>query len=107
MVLIGTNIFGAALAFIAGAAVAALNYALSRYALTARPSRYLGTQIVRQIVQIAYLAILFMFGGHTPWDTVWLLAGGAFGVTLPMFYFTFRLVRLNNSIHAKEDSADG
>lgn len=107
MAVIGTNIFGAALAFIAGAAISACNYALSRHTLMTYPSRYIGTQVVRQIVQIAYLVILLMFGGHTPWDTVWLLAGGGLGVTLPMFYFTFRLVKLNNSIHAKEDSADG
>lgn len=105
--MIGTNIFGAALAFMAGAALAALNYALSRHTLMTRPSRYIGTHIVCQFIQIAYLVILLLFGGYTPWDTVWLLAGGGLGVTLPMFYFTSRLVRLNNSIHAKEESADG
>ena len=107
MVIIGTNLFGAALAFAAGAAVAAVNYVFSRYLLTARPSLYVGMQAVRQVVQIAYLVVLLLFGKHTPWDTVWLLAGGALGVTLPMFYFTYRLVRLNDSLHGKEKSSDG
>ena len=107
MVIIGTNLFGAALAFAVGAAVAALNYAFSRYLLTTRPSLYVGTQAVRQAVQVAYLVILLLFGKHTPWDTVWLLAGGALGITLPMFYFTYRLVKLNDSLHRKEESPDG
>ena len=107
MVIIGTNIFGAALAFVVGAALAAVNYAFSRYLLTTRPSMYVGMQFVRQAVQIAYLVILLLFGGRTPWDTVWLLAGGALGITLPMFWFTYRLVRLNDSMHGKEKSSDG
>lgn len=107
MVIIGANFFGAALAFAGGAAIAALNHVFSRYLLTARPSMYVRMQAVRQIVQIAYLVILLLFGGHTPWDTVWLLAGGGLGVTLPMFYFTYRLVKLNDSMHGKERSTDG
>ena len=68
---------------------------------------YVGMQVVRQAVQVVYLVILFLFGRHTPWDAIWLLVGGALGVTLPMFWFTYRLVKLNNSLHGKEESTDG
>ena len=72
-----------------------------------RPSMYVGMQAVRQLVQIAYLVILFLFGRHTPWNPIWLLVGGAVGITLPMFYFTYRLVKFNDSLRGKEESSDG
>lgn len=105
--MIETNILGTALAFAAGAAIAAVNYALSRYLLIKRPSMYTGMQIAWQPVQIAYLAALVLFGGYTPWDRLWLLVGGGLGITLPKFWFTYRLVRLNDSLHEKEESSDG
>lgn len=105
--MIGTNMLGAALAFVIGAAVAAVNYAFSRYFLIKRPSVYAGMQIVWQPVQIAYLAALVLFGGYTPWDRLWLLVGGCLGITLPKFWFTYRLVKLNDSLRKKEESSDG
>lgn len=58
-------------------------------------------QIFRQIIQIGYLVLIFMLGGYTPWDPLWLLTGGVLGITVPMFYFTFKLVKLNDK--KKED----
>ena len=105
--MIETNIFGAALAFVAGAAIAALNYAVSRCLLIKRPSMYAGIQIAWQPVQIAYLGALVLFGGYTPWDRLWLLVGGCLGITLPKFWFTYRLVKLNDSLRKKEETPDG
>lgn len=105
--MIETNFLGAALAFVIGAGIAALNYAFSRYFLTKRPSMYAGMQIVWQPIQIAYLGVLVLFGGYTPWDRLWLLAGGCLGITLPKFWFTYQLVKLNDSLHKKEESSDG
>ena len=107
MVFIGTNLFGAVLAFVTGAAIAAANYAFSRYVLKKHASQYAVLQIVRQLVQIAYLFALLVFGVYTPWDRIWLLVGGALGITLPMFLFTYRLVKLNDSMRGKEESSDG
>ena len=107
MVTIETDIFGAALALAIGAAVAALNYAVSRYVLAKRPSMYAGMQIVWQPIQIAYLGALVLLGGYTPWDRLWLLVGGCLGITLPKFWFTYRLVKLNDSLRKKEESSDG
>lgn len=107
VIVIGTNFFGGLLAFCIGAAIAAGNYAFSRYILKRHASKYAGLQIVRQLVQVGYLVLLFALGGRTPWDTVWLLVGGALGVTLPMLWFTYRLVKLNDSMHRKEESTDG
>ena len=105
--MIETNIFGAALAFAVGALIAAGNYLFSRYLLIKHPSMYAGMQIFRQLLQIAYLIALFLLGGYTPWDRLWLLCGGCFGVTLPMFWFTYRLLKLNDSVHKKGDTSNG
>ena len=105
--MIEANIFGAALASVIGAAIAALNYAISRRLLVKRPSMYVGMQIIWLPVQIAYLGALVLFGGYTPWDRLWLLSGGGLGITLPKFWFTYRLVKLNDSLCEKEGSSDG
>ena len=107
MVKISSNFFGAALAFCIGAAIAAANYAFSRYILKKDASKYFMAQLISQPVQIAYLVALFFLGPYTPWDRIWLLAGGCSGIVLPMFVFTYRLVKLNDSLPGKEDSADG
>lgn len=105
--MIEANIFGAVLAFAIGVAIATLNYFCSRYFLTKHPSMYAGMQIVWQPVQIAYLGALVLFGGYTPWNRLWLLVGGCLGVTMPKFWFTYRLVKLNDSLHKKGESSDG
>lgn len=66
---------------------------------------YAGAQILRQVIQIGYLVLLFTLGGYTPWDPVWLLVGGCLGITVPMIYFTYKLVKLNDK--NKEGDNDG
>lgn len=101
------NIFGAILAFGIGVLIAAINYAFSRHILMKHLAQYAIMQIVRQWIQIAYLIVLYVAGKYTPWDRTWLLAGGCLGVTLPMFWFTYRLVKLNDSLSGKEENKDG
>lgn len=103
----GTNFFGAALAFLLGAAIAWLNYCLSRRVLKKTPSKYAAAAPGRQLLQVAYLVALFLLGGYTPWNRIWLLVGGCLGITLPMIYFTYKLVQLSNSLQKKEASSDG
>lgn len=110
MIVIDNNFAGAILAFVGGAAIAWLCYMLSKYMLKKKPSHFSSMQIVRQLLQIAYLVILFTLGGYTPWEPIWLLVGGCVGITVPMFYFTFRLVKINDSMKRsdeKEDKEDG
>lgn len=107
MIIISANIIGAALAFLVGVIIAAVNYAFSAWLIKHKPSLYAAGQIVKQLLQIGYLVVLFAFGGYTPWDRLWLMVGGCLGVTLPMIWFTLRLIHLNDSLSRKEDSSDG
>lgn len=102
-----SNMFGAACAFCAGAAIAGAGYALSRLTLQKAASGYAAVQMAKQIMQVAFLVLLFVLGPRTPWDRIWLLAGGCLGLTLPLIWFTYKLVKLNDSLHKKEDSTDG
>ena len=107
MISLGTNLFGAALSFVLGAAIAWLNYCLSCRVLKKDPAKYASAAPVRQLIQVAYLVALFLLGVYTPWDRIWLLVGGCLGVTLPMIYFTYKLVKLSDSLRRKEENADG
>ena len=104
MVKINSNIFGAAVAFLIGALIAAGNYFLSKYMLKTKPQQFAATHILRQIIVVAYLVVIYCFGGYTPYSVTWLLVGGCLGITIPTFYFTFKLVKLNDK---KEDSQNG
>lgn len=107
MIVIESNIIGAVLCFALGIVVASVSYAVSRAILKKCPEKYASYQIVRQILQVGYLILLFAFGGYTPWDSTYLLVGGALGITLPMIWFTYRLVKLNSSSQGKEERSDG
>lgn len=96
MVKISSNIFGAVVAFLIGSLIAATNYALSKYMLKNKPSLFSITHVVRQVLVVVYLVVIYLVGGYTPYSVTWLLVGGCLGVTLPTFYFTYKLVKLND-----------
>ena len=82
-------------------------YLTSRRALQKKPGLYALVQAVKQLVQIGFLVLLFLLGDRTGWDRMWLTVGGALGITLPMIFFTVRLVRLNDASSEKEGPKDG
>ena len=102
-----SNIVGAAITFLLGAGVATGNYFISRHVLKTNPDKYSLTMVVRQFVQVAFIVLVYMLGDYTPWDRLWLLVGGVLGMTLPMIWYTSRLVKLNDSEKGKEEKSDG
>ena len=106
VILIKADIFGATLAFGIGVLITAMNYKIAKRVLQKQPSKYAASQILKQLVQVIFLILLFVLGPYTPWDRIWLVAGGVIGITLPMFWFTYSLVKFNDSLQGKEDSVD-
>lgn len=104
MITIDNNIIGAALAFVVGVGIASANYALSRHILKKAPKQYLSTQIIKQLIQIAYIVLIYFFSDKTPWSPLWVLVGGCLGITVPMLWFTVKLVKLNDSLGGKGES---
>ena len=75
--------------------------------LKKHPEKYAGAQVVRSMIQVLYLFSLYLLAEHTPWDKMYLLVGGCLGVTLPMLFLTYRLVRYNDSMKGKGGPSDG
>ena len=104
------DIIGAAIALVLGVLIAILNYLLSAYMLKKHPENYASATVLRQVIQVLFLVAVLVFGEKTPADVIFLLIGAAAGVTLPMFYFTGKLVKLNDALikeKRKESEGDG
>ena len=102
------DLIGAVIAFLAGVAVAAANFSLSKWIIKKHSEQFAISSIARQLIQLMFLFAVFLIAPYTRFDEVFLLVGGALGVTLPSFYFTSRLVKLNDSLNKKgEEDLDG
>lgn len=97
---------GFVLALAGGVAIAALNDRMARAALRRGPTQLSALFVVRQILNVSYLAALFLLSGLLPWDTVALLLGGALGITVPSIFFAGRLVKLNDALKREERDRD-
>jgi hypothetical protein len=107
-----SNIIGAVIAAAVGFLIAFVNYIFSKNVLLKAPEKYSGTIIVRQILQVAYLVAVYFIGSKTQIaGLAYLLIGAVAGMTVPMFFFTKKLLSLNDTIKIqkteKEDEADG
>ena len=52
--------------------------------------------IVRQIINIGYLVGVYFVSSIVSVDLKYLLIGAALGITIPMFYFTNKLLKITN-----------
>lgn len=106
------NITGALITAAAGLFIAFANYLISERVLTKAPQKYSLVTVVRQALQIGFLVAVYLVG--TRIDSVeitYLLVGAVVGMTLPMLYFTKKLLRVNEKASEaekeKEDETDG
>lgn len=101
------NIVGAIFSFALGVVVAFLNFLLSKAILTKQPEKYAFSTIVRQATQVLYLVAVFFISDYTPWDSWYMLIGAVLGVSVPMIYFTHKLLQLNQSTPPKDNKKEG
>ncbi len=95
-----------------GVAVAFVNYLLSKKVLIKTPEKYSFVTVARQILQIGFLALVYLIGTKAKIaDPVYLLVGAVIGMTVPMFFFTKKLLVINGSTvtdkNEREDESDG
>ncbi len=113
------SVIGAILAAAAGGVLAYINYRLTSAVALQKPNQkdsaaflspvpvvQMLVPVVRMLLSVGYLALLYFFGKYTPWDPVWLLAGGAAGLTLPGFVFTSLLIRALPGKGETDETAD-
>lgn len=101
------NIVGALITFALGIVVAYLNFLLSKVILKKQPEKYALGAIIRQITQILYIVAVYFVSTVSPWDTWYMLIGAVLGVTVPMIYFTHKLLQLNKTFQSKEVKKEG
>ena len=94
-----SDIVGAVITLSGGALISVLNYLLSRYLLIKKTDKYVFSTVLRQIIQVGYLVCVYFVGdSFTTYNVTYLLVGAVLGVTIPMFFLTHSLVKLNESI---------
>ncbi len=97
------NIIGVAVAIIVGFLVALVNFLLSKTVLEKAPEKYSLITVVRQVLQIGFLVVVYFVGDKIETvNTIYLLVGAVLGMTIPMIYFTKKLLSLNQNINKKE-----
>ena len=106
------NTVGAAVAAGAGFLIAFINYIFSKKMLLKSPDKFSSSFIFRQILQVAYLVAVYFIGTKTQVaDLAYLLVGAVAGMTVPMFFFTKKLMSINDTLKTKktvkEDETDG
>lgn len=100
-------IVGGLLAFLGGAAVAALNYRINLWVLKKRPDMLGSVSIVREILSVVYFVGVYLLSRVLPWGYVPLLVGAAVGLTVPSVLFSFRLAKINDAMSAGADESGG
>lgn len=97
------NIIGAVFATVLGFLIAFVNYIFSKAVLKKAPEKYALITVARQGLQIGFLIIVYFVGTKTQVaDVTYLLVGAVLGMTLPMFYFTKKLLSFNEAFNKKE-----
>ncbi len=84
----------AALAFLAGGcAVSYLNYLISRMIIRKKPNILASSAVIRQIINIAYLAAVYFLTPMTEASLMYTIVGAVIGLTVPMLILTAKLVK--------------
>ena len=98
------DIIGAAATAVIGVIVAFLNFVLSKQVLLKAPQKFALITVVRQILQIGFLVIVYFIGTKLKdINVTYLLVGAVLGMTVPMMYFTKKLLGLNNMSQTSEN----
>ncbi len=91
-------LIGALLAFLGGGAISVLNYRINLRMLKKNPAALSSMSVVRQVLNVGYLAAVFFLTRVLPWGAAPLLLGAAAGLTLPAIALALRLAKLNDAL---------
>ncbi len=100
-------LIGGILAAVVGALLSWGSYLFSRMLLRNKPELLSMVSMPRQIINIAYLVVVYFLADKTPWDLMPLLIGAAVGLTGAMFLFTRQLMKDMEQAPAQEKENGG
>ena len=106
---VSSSLPGALIAALIGVMIAFLNYTLARKAALSGDGRtglapY--APVLRMVLDVGTLAAVYFAAPYTPWDRTWLLVGAVLGLTLPLVFFTPKLLREVGRTGEPSDSSD-
>ncbi|MDD4688249.1 MAG: hypothetical protein PHE51_00685 [Eubacteriales bacterium] len=87
------NLLGLLIAFVFGGLISFVNYKISKFTLINKEKNLFMFSMLRQVLNVGYLVLCYFVAPYTPFDGVYILIGGATGITLPMIYFTPKLLK--------------
>lgn len=100
------NIIGAAVCTMTGALVAFVNFLISKGILRTHPEKLAFSTVLRQLIQVGYLAAVYFIGSQLEMNIIPLLIGAAVGMTLPMLFFTKKLISINQQLTEKNNNGE-
>ena len=101
------NIIGAVVAAIAGFLIAFVNYTFSKKILIKAPEKFIMSTMARQVIQVLFLVLIYFIGTKTEIASVtYLLVGAVAGMTIPMIFFTKKLLSFNKTTDAKKSEKE-
>lgn len=101
------DIIGVIIVVLCGFIVAVLNYFLSKTVLKKAPAKYSLITIVRQVLQIGFLVIVYFAGTKIQEvSSTCILVGAVLGMTVPMVYFTKKLLSINQAKNIKDNGKE-
>lgn len=101
------NILGIVISTVIGVIVAFLNYFLSKTVLVKMPDKYSFVTVIRQVFQVGFLVLVYFISNRIEnVNSTHLLVGAVLGMTVPMLFFTKKLVSVNSNI-SKTKAGEG
>ncbi len=92
----GNLIIAAVAALLGGACISFVNYLITGAIMKKNPNKISFSAVYRQIMNIIYLVAVYFISSILVSSVVYPLVGAVIGLTVPMFYFTYKLVKKND-----------
>lgn len=100
-------LFGAVIFLIPALGIAYGNYRLLKGALHKTTNRILLIFLLREFINLAFLAAVYFIAPCTPWSRITLLVAAVIGLTIGLFGFTFSLLKTISSQEQGGESKHG
>ncbi len=102
------DIIGALVACVAGVLIAFINYLLSERVLRRAADKFSFITVGRQALQVGFLVAVYFIGAKTELaNPNYLLVGAVVGLTLPMVFFTKKLLDVNKAVGQEKEKEKG
>ena len=100
------DITGVVICALVGFAVAFVNYVISKKILETSPEKFALATVVRQVIQVGYLVAVYFVGSRIEINLMYALIGAVAGMTVPMLFFTRKLVSFNQQLTVKNKNGE-